>query len=75
MSVELKVTGIGDELAVIIPKEMVAELKIRDGDTVFLTKDSTDTPTSAQDERIRRQMEIAERVMRENQTLLHKLAQ
>lgn len=75
MSVELKVPEIGDELAVIIPREMAAELEIQNGDTVSLTKGTADTPVSAKDEKIRRQMEIAERIMRENQTLLHKLAQ
>lgn len=75
MSVELKVTEIGGDLALVIPKGIAEELRIGEGDTLFLTKNPTEFEAPSQEEKIQRQMEVAERVMRENRNLLHKLAQ
>ena len=74
MSTELTVTEVGDELAIIIPKAMAAELHIQKGDTLFLSR-SKEEQAHYSSEKVRRQMEVARRVMRENQNLLHRLAQ
>jgi len=72
---ELKVTGIGDSLAIILPKELLEILQVEEGDIISVLPTSTGVELSPLDQKIQRQMEVAERVMRENRNLLHKLAQ
>lgn len=75
MATELKITSIGNSAGVILPKEVLEKLRVGKGDTLFLTETPTGFEISPLDEKIQRQMDVAERVMRENRNLLHKLAQ
>lgn len=75
MTAKLKITSIGNSAGVILPKEVLEKLRVGKGDTLFLTETPTGFEISPLDEKIQRQMEVAERVMRENRNLLHKLAQ
>ncbi len=75
MTAKLKITSIGNSVGVILPKEVLEKLRVGKGDTLFLTETPTGYELSPLDEKIQRQMEVAERVMRENRNLLHKLAQ
>jgi putative addiction module antidote len=75
MTAKLKITSIGNSAGVILPKEVLEKLRVGKGDTLFLTETPTGFELSPLDEKIQRQMEVAERVMRDNRNLLHKLAQ
>jgi putative addiction module antidote len=70
----LKLTQIGNSVGVILPKEVLARLKLEKGDTVFLT-DAADgiklTPYSAEFEA---QMEAAREVMKRRRHVLRELA-
>lgn len=70
----LKLTQIGNSVGVILPKEVLARLKLEKGDTVFVT-DSADgiklTPYSAEFET---QMEAAREVMKRRRHVLRELA-
>ena len=70
----LKLTQIGNSVGVILPKEVLARLKLGKGDTVFIT-DAADgvllTPYSATFEA---QMTEARRIMKERRDVLRELA-
>lgn len=70
----LKLTQIGNSVGVILPKEVLARLKLEKGDTVFVT-DSADgiklTPYSAEFEA---QMGAAREVMKRRRNVLRELA-
>ena len=70
----LKLTQIGNSVGVILPKEVLARLKLEKGDTVFVT-DAVDgiklTPYSADFEA---QMTAAREVMKKRRHVLRELA-
>ena len=74
MGVELKLTMIGKSLGVVLPKEILARLRLGEGDTVQLL----DTPNGVELRPCRpafaRQLDLAEEVMRENRDVLAHLA-
>jgi putative addiction module antidote len=70
----LKLTQIGNSVGVILPKEVLARLKLGKGDTVFLTDAAGGvllTPYSAEFEA---QMSEARRIMKERRDVLRELA-
>ncbi len=70
----LKLTQIGNSVGVILPKEVLARLKLGKGDTVFVTDAAngvTLTPYSAEFET---QMTAARRVMKKRRDVLRELA-
>lgn len=75
MTAKLKITAIGNSAGVILPKEVLEKLRVEKGDTLFLTETPNGFEISPHDDEVERQMEIAEKVMRENRNLLRKLAQ
>ena len=75
MTTKLKITAIGNSAGVILPKEVLEKLRVEKGDSLFLTETPNGIELSAHDDEVERQMEIAERIMRENRNLLRKLAQ
>ena len=58
-----------------MPKEILEKLRLSKGDTLHLNETSRGYELSPYDEKIAKQMEIAERIMRENRNMLNKLAQ
>ena len=70
----LKLTQIGNSVGVILPKEVLARLKVQKGDTLYLT-DATNgvllTPYSAEFET---QMTAARSVMKKRRNVLRELA-
>ena len=71
---ELKLTQIGNSVGVILPKEVLARLKLEKGDTLYLT-DAVNgvmlTPYSAEFEA---QMTAARGVMKKRRNVLRELA-
>lgn len=72
---KLKITSIGNSAGIILPKELLEKLRVSKGDTLTVTETPNGLNLSAYDERVIRQMEVAERIMKENRNLLKKLAE
>ncbi len=75
MSVTLEITAIGDSLGIILPKELLEKLGISEGGTLTVTETADGVHLNPSDGRMARQLEVAEKVIRENHNLLRKLAQ
>ena len=75
MTAKLKITSIGNSAGVILPKEVLEKLRVEKGDTLFLTETPEGFVVSALDAEFSLQMELAEKIMREDRDVLHKLAQ
>ncbi|MCC4620870.1 AbrB/MazE/SpoVT family DNA-binding domain-containing protein [Xanthomonas cassavae CFBP 4642] len=72
---KLKITAIGNSAGVILPKELLARLRLGKGDEVYALETPDGIKLTAFDPTLAAQMDVAEQVMRERRTLLHKLAQ
>ena len=75
MITTVKITGIGNSVGIILPKELLEKLRVSKGDSLTVTETPAGLQFSAYDEKVSRQMEITERIMRENRNMLRKLAQ
>jgi putative addiction module antidote len=72
---KLKITAIGNSAGVILPKELLARLRLQKGDELFALETPDGIRLTAFDPELAAQMEVAEQVMREDRLVLHKLAQ
>ena len=75
MTTTVKITSIGNSAGIILPKELLEKLRVSKGDTLTVTETPDGLNLNPFDEKVSRQMEVAERVMRENRNMLRKLAQ
>jgi putative addiction module antidote len=71
---KLKITAIGNSAGVILPKELLARLRLEKGDELFALETPDGIRLTAFDPELAAQMEVAEQVMREDRNVLHKLA-
>ncbi len=71
----LKVTSIGNSLGIILPKEIVARLRVSKGDTIFAIETADGIELTVYDPEVAEQLAIAESVMREDRDALRKLAE
>jgi putative addiction module antidote len=72
---KLKITTIGNSAGVILPKELLARLRLDKGDELLALETPDGIKLTVYDPKLAAQMEVAEGVMRKRRTLLHKLAQ
>ena len=72
---KLKITQIGNSVGVVLPKELLAKLRVGKGDSITVTETPNGVQLTPWDETQQRQLEAAERVMRKNRDMLRKLAQ
>ena len=70
----LKITQIGNSLGVILPKEILARLKVGKGDSVFVTDAPGGVVVSPFDEAFEAQMIAARGIMRRRRNVLRELA-
>ena len=75
MATTLKLTTIGNSTGVILPKELLEKLRVGKGDVLHVLETPNGIELTALDPEFARQMDVAERVMREDRDILHKLAQ
>jgi putative addiction module antidote len=68
------VTQIGNSTGVILPKEVAARLKVKKGDSVFLTETPDGYSISPYDPEFEAQMTAARRGMSKYRNVLHELA-
>ena len=72
---KIKITTVGNSAGIVLPKELLARLRLGKGDTLYATELPDGVKLSAFDSEFAKQMEIAERVMRKNRNLLRRLAE
>ncbi len=71
----VKVVAVGNSTGVILPKKVVQRLLVKKGDTLYLLETPNGIELTPYDREFAAQMEIAERVMREDRDVLKKLAE
>ncbi len=72
---KLKITSIGNSAGLILPKEILARLRVEKGDELYVLETPDGIKLTAFDPTLAEQMEVADKVMRKRRALLHKLAQ
>ncbi|MDR2216684.1 MAG: AbrB/MazE/SpoVT family DNA-binding domain-containing protein [Nevskiaceae bacterium] len=74
MNTALKVTKIGNSAGVILPKELLARLRVAVGDNLYATESPDGLRLTAADPAFAQKMEVAEQIMREDRDILRVLA-
>ena len=72
---KLKITAIGNSAGVILPKELLARLRVEKGDELYALETPDGIKLTSYDPALAKQMEVAEKVMRKDRHVLRKLAQ
>lgn len=72
---KLKITTIGNSAGVILPKDLLARLRLQKGDELYALETPDGIKLTVFDPTLAEQMEVAAQVMRERRTLLRKLAE
>lgn len=70
----LKLTQIGNSVGVILPKELLAKLKLERGDTVFVTEAANGVNLSPYDPTLEEELALGREFMREYRDTFHQLA-
>lgn len=72
---KLKITTVGNSAGVILPKELLARLRLQKGDALYALELPDGIKLVPFDPELAEQMEVAERVMRQDRNVLRKLAE
>ena len=72
---KLKITTVGNSAGIILPKELLARLRLQKGDALFALETPDGIKLTVFDPTLAEQMEVAESIMREDRAVLRKLAQ
>ena len=70
----LKLTQIGNSVGVILPKELLAKLKLEKGDTLYVTDSPDGVRLTPHDPAFESQMEAARAIMKRRRAVLRELA-
>ncbi len=73
-TVALKLTQIGNSVGVVLPKEMLARLKLQKGDSLYVTEIPDGVKLRPYDAEFAEQMEVAREIMRKRRNVLRELA-
>jgi len=72
---KLRITTVGNSAGIILPKELLARLRLQKGDELFALETPDGIKLTVFDPTLAEQMEVAESIMREDRAVLRKLAQ
>ena len=75
MNVSLKITKIGNSAGVVLPKELLAKLRVGVGDTLYVSEMPDGIRITAADPSFEAKMVLAERIMRDDRDILRFLAE
>jgi len=75
MTRKLKLTAIGNSTGVVLPKELLERLRVSRGDELMVLETPDGIKLTPYDPEFARQMEVAEKIMREDRDLLRRLAE
>lgn len=73
--ITLKLTTVGNSTGVVLPKEILQRLRVDRGDTLYVLETPNGIELTPYNPALAAQMEVAERVMREDHDVLRKLAE
>jgi putative addiction module antidote len=71
----LKIVAIGNSAGIILPKEILDRLRVGKGETLYVLETKNGFELTPYNPEFATQMEIAERIMREDRDVLRKLAE
>ena len=71
---KVKLRAIGNSTGVVLPREILEKLRVERGDELMLLETPEGIMLTSYDPEFARQLDVAERVMREDRDLLKKLA-
>ena len=71
----LKLTSIGNSTGLILPRELLRQLRVDKGDLLHVVETDRGIELTPYDPEFASQMELAETVMREDRDVLRKLAE
>ncbi len=71
----LKITTIGNSSGIILPKEILERLRVEKGDTLYAIETPNGIELTPFNPQFAKQMDVAERVMREDRDVLRKLGE
>jgi len=74
MNTPLKITKIGNSAGVVLPKELLARLRVGPGDLLYATEAPDGVRLTAADPDFEAQMAVAEGIMRKDREILRVLA-
>jgi putative addiction module antidote len=75
MNMQLKIKKFGNSAGVILPKELLARLRVAEGDTIHVSEAPDGVRITASDPGFAAKMALAETIMREDRDILNVLAQ
>ena len=75
MNTELKIRKIGNSAGVVLPKDLLARLRVEPGDTIYATESPDGVRLTAANPDFEAKMRLAEKLMREDRDILRVLAQ
>jgi putative addiction module antidote len=71
---QLKLTTVGNSVGIVLPKELLARLRLEKGDVLHVTELADGIKLAPYDPVFAEQMAVAERIMREDRDVLRRLA-
>jgi putative addiction module antidote len=74
MNMKLKIKKIGNSAGVLLPKELLARLRVGQGDTLYASDAPGGIRLTASDPDFEERMALAEKIMREDRDILRVLA-
>jgi len=70
----LKVTTVGDSVGIILPREILERLRVQKGDSLYAVETKQGIELTPYNPELAAQLDMAEKVMREDRDVLRKLA-
>ncbi len=70
----LKVTTVGDSVGIVLPREILERLRVQKGDSLYAVETKQGIELTPYNPELAAQLDIAEKVMREDHDVLRKLA-
>jgi putative addiction module antidote len=74
MTIQLKITSIGNSVGVVLPKELLARLRVGKGDVLSVVETPNGVELRAVDPDFEAQMKAAREIMRKRRAVLRELA-
>ncbi|MDQ7051141.1 MAG: AbrB/MazE/SpoVT family DNA-binding domain-containing protein [Enterobacterales bacterium] len=71
---KVKITGIGNSVGIVLPKEALIKLKVEKGDSLYLLDTPDGLTLTPYQKDFEQQMQVAEKVMKNYRNTLHQLA-
>jgi putative addiction module antidote len=72
--IPLKLTQVGNSLGVILPKEIIAKLRVEKGDEIYWSDTPGGGRITANNPEFAEQMKLARAIMKKRRNALHELA-